>query len=65
VSVIINGIRPYQRAIRVGTNGTEDYTSCQFTGDPGYTTVKLGQNKITVSILVSLIRILTIHNLTL
>jgi hypothetical protein len=37
VSVIINGIRPYQRAIRVGTNGTEDYTSCQFTGDPGYT----------------------------
>ena len=47
VSVIINGIRPYQKAIPIGTNGTEDYTSWQFTGDPGYATVKLGQNKIT------------------
>jgi hypothetical protein len=47
VSVIINGIRPYQKVIPIGTNGTKDYTSWQFTGDPGYATVKLGQNKIT------------------
>jgi len=47
VSVIINGIRPYQKTIATGTNGTEDYTSWQFTGDPNYATVKLGQNKIT------------------
>jgi hypothetical protein len=47
VSVIINGIRPYQKAIPTGANGTQDYTSWQFTGNPGYASVKLGQNKIT------------------
>jgi hypothetical protein len=47
VSVIINGIRPYQKTIPTGSNGTEDYTSWQFTGDPSYATVKLGENKIT------------------
>jgi|SRR5919109_539871 hypothetical protein len=47
VSVIINGIRPYQKTIPTGTNGTEDYTSWQFIGSPNYATVKLGQNKIT------------------
>jgi hypothetical protein len=47
VSVIMNGIRPYQKTIPTGTNGTEDYTSWQYTGVPNYATVKLGQNKIT------------------
>jgi hypothetical protein len=47
VSVIINSIRPYQNTIPTGTNGTQDYTSWQYTGDPSYATVKLGQNKIT------------------
>jgi hypothetical protein len=47
VSIIMNGIRPYQKTIPTGTNGTEDYTSWQYTGDPNYATVKLGQNKIT------------------
>jgi hypothetical protein len=47
VSVIMNGIRPYQKTIPTGTNGAGDYTSWQFTGDPNYATVKLGQNKIT------------------
>jgi hypothetical protein len=47
VSVIINGIRPYQKAIPITTNGTEDSTSWQLIGDPSYATVKLGQNKIT------------------
>lgn len=47
VSVIINAIRPYQKVIPVGTNGTNDYTSWQFIGDPNYATAKLGQNKIT------------------
>jgi hypothetical protein len=45
--VIMNGIRPYQKTIPTGTNGTKDYTSWQFTGDPNYARVKLGQNKIT------------------
>jgi hypothetical protein len=47
VSVIMNGIRPYQKTIPTGTNGAGDYTSWQFTGHPKYATVKLGQNKIT------------------
>jgi hypothetical protein len=47
ISVIMNGIRPDQKTIPTGTNGTEDYTSWQFTGDPNYATVKLGQNKVT------------------
>jgi len=47
VSVIMNAIRPYQKTIPTGTNGMEDYTSWQFTGDPNYATVKLGYNKIT------------------
>jgi hypothetical protein len=50
VSVIINGIRPYQKAIPTGSgNGTEDYTSWKFTDNPSYTTIKAGQNKITAS----------------
>jgi hypothetical protein len=48
VSVIINGIRPYQKAIPTGSgNGTEDYTSWKFIDIPSYTTIKSGQNKIT------------------
>ena len=48
VSVIVNGIRPYQKAIPTGGgNGTEDYTSWKFIDIPSYTTIKSGQNKIT------------------
>jgi hypothetical protein len=48
VSVIINGIRPYQQAIPTGSsNGTEDYTSWKFIDNPSYTTINSGQNKIT------------------
>ncbi|MDP9287764.1 MAG: hypothetical protein M3P08_06140 [Thermoproteota archaeon] len=49
VSVVINGIRPFQKAIPIGNNwnGTEDYTSWKVTDNPSYATVKLGQNKIT------------------
>jgi hypothetical protein len=47
VDVIINGIRPYHKAIPTGTNGTDDYTTWQFIPDPSYATVKSGQNKIT------------------
>lgn len=37
VSVIINGIRPYQKAGPTGSgNGTEDDTSWKFTDNPSY-----------------------------
>jgi hypothetical protein len=50
VSVIINGIQPYQRVIPAGTdsiNGTKDYRLWKFTDSPGYATIKPGLNKIT------------------
>ena len=47
VWVIINGIRPYQRATSTGINGPMDYSKWTFIATPAYTTVKEGMNKIT------------------
>jgi hypothetical protein len=47
VSVIINGIRPYQQATLTGINGSMDYSKWNFTATPKYTTVKEGVNKLT------------------
>ena len=47
VSVIINGIRPYQQATSTGINGPMDYSKWNFTATPKYATVKEGVNKIT------------------
>ncbi|HET7146895.1 MAG TPA: hypothetical protein VFI73_00190 [Candidatus Nitrosopolaris sp.] len=47
VSVIINGIRPYQRAVSTGHGGTNDYSNWTFTTTQKYTAIKQGQNKIT------------------
>jgi hypothetical protein len=45
VSVIINGIRPYQKAIPTCSgNGTEDYTSWKFIDNSIYT--RLSQDRI-------------------
>lgn len=50
VSVIINGIQPYQQVIPAGNgsiDGTKDYRVWKFTDNPGYVTIKPGLNKIT------------------
>ena len=47
VSIIVNGIRPYQSTLATGANGTKDYSSWKFIDKPNYATVKLGENKIT------------------
>jgi hypothetical protein len=48
VSVIVNGIRPYQQAIANGTGGTNDYSTWNFVITPTYTTIKEGpDNRIT------------------
>jgi len=50
VSVIINGIQPYQKVIPTGIgsiNGTKDYRLWKFTDNPVYATIKPGLNKIT------------------
>ncbi len=47
VSVIINGIRPYQQATSTGIRGPMDYSKWIFIATPEYSTVKEGINKIT------------------
>jgi len=47
VSVIVNGIKPYQSANATGPSGFGDYSKWNFTLTPKYTTIKEGQNKIT------------------
>jgi hypothetical protein len=47
VSIVINGIRPYQRAVPTGHEGANDYTNWTFTASQKYAVIKQGQNKIT------------------
>ena len=47
VSVIINGIKPYQQATSTGNKGPNDYSNWTFTATPKYSTIKEGINKIT------------------
>jgi hypothetical protein len=51
VSVIINGIKPYQQVTSTGMNGpmdySKDYFKWTFIATPKYTTIKEGMNKIT------------------
>jgi hypothetical protein len=47
VSVVINGMRPYQRAVSTGHGGANDYSNWTFTATQKYTVIKQGQNKIT------------------
>ena len=47
VSVIINGIKPYQQATSTGNKGPNDYSNWTFTATPKYSTLKEGIHKIT------------------
>ena len=49
VSVIVNGIKPYQLATGTGTGGTNDYSKWNFTLRPTYTTIKEGPNNKIIS----------------
>ena len=46
VSVIVNGIKPYQNATGIGPKGQKDYSKWTFLIIPKYTTIKEGINKI-------------------
>ena len=46
VSVIVNGIKPYQNATGIGPKGEKDYSKCTFLVIPKYTIIKEGINKI-------------------
>ena len=47
VSVIVNGIKPYQNATPAGSRGPNDYSKWTFMITPVSTPLKEGQNKIT------------------
>ena len=46
VSVIVNGIKPYQNVTAIGPTGQKDYSRWTFLLIPKYTTIKEGMNKI-------------------
>jgi uncharacterized membrane protein YgcG len=50
VSVIVNGIKPYQNATATGTGGTNDFSTWSYNIPATYTTLKEGQNKITAKL---------------
>jgi hypothetical protein len=50
VSVIVNNVRPYQKAIPTGPNGINDYSSWRFEINPDYTQIMEGLNRITAKL---------------
>jgi hypothetical protein len=47
VSVLLNSIKPYQKAVATGHGGKNDYSTWKYTITSKYATLKQGQNKIT------------------
>ena len=62
VSVIVNGIKPYQKAVPTGHGGTNDYSTWNYRLTPTYTVIKQGQNKITAKFSCGNNSSLTSHN---
>jgi hypothetical protein len=67
VSVLLNGIKPYQRTIATGQSNGEvgranDYSTWKYTFTPGYAVIKEGINKITSKISCSPVNSLTSLN---
>jgi hypothetical protein len=50
VAVILNGIKPYQKAVPTGHGGANDYSTWNYRLTPTYTVIKQGQNKITAKL---------------
>src|SRR6188474_2836335 len=47
VSVIVNDLRPYQKAVAKGSGGATDFSEWEFVLHNNYTHINVGQNKIT------------------
>jgi hypothetical protein len=50
VSVIVNGIKPYQNATATGNGGTNDFSTWSYKIPATYAVMKEGQNKITAKL---------------
>jgi hypothetical protein len=62
VSVIVNGIKPYQKAAPTGHSGPSDYSTWNYVLTPAYAAIKQGQNKITAKFSCSNNPSVTSHN---
>ena len=62
VSVIVNGIWPYQQVVPTGHGGANDYSTWNYMLTPTYSAIKDGQNKITAKFSCSNNPSLTSHN---
>jgi hypothetical protein len=60
VSVIVNGVKPYQKAVPTGTGMANNYSTWTYSVTP--TAIKLGQNKITAKFSCGNIVNFTPHN---
>jgi hypothetical protein len=50
VYVILNNLKPYQKAVATGPTGVNDYSKWNFMLDSNYATIKEGVNKITAKL---------------
>ncbi|MGB8933629.1 MAG: hypothetical protein WCC17_00820 [Candidatus Nitrosopolaris sp.] len=50
VSVLLNGVKPYQKTVATGPGGINDYSIWHYNITPKYALIKHGQNKITAKI---------------
>ena len=62
VSVIVNDIKPYQKAVPTGHVGGNDYSTWNYKLTPTYTIIKQGQNKLTAKFSCGNNPSLTSHN---
>ena len=53
VSVIVNGLKPYQKATPTGAGMENDYSTWNYTVDPDYTTIREGDNRVTARLICS------------
>ncbi len=53
VSVIVNDVKPYQKATPTGAGKENDYSTWNYTVDSGYTTIREGDNRVTARLICS------------
>jgi hypothetical protein len=50
VLVIVNDVKPYQKASAIGSSGGDDFSQWKYSFSPDYSKLKVGTNKITAKI---------------
>ena len=50
VSVLLNGIKPYQKTLATGKHGANDYSTWTYKLEPSYTVLRDGPNKLTAKV---------------